>query len=138
MINKSTGRTLLGADGSSVNRMVSRENKMSVLFVSLFVIAASAAIYSLFVSLRDYFPQVREIMNSHYSSMNSCDAAYAVWPTRLRLNESAITGVPQVLFRRRPMPFARKVSWRPAANGLPRVTRHLRYAAAPEQVIVLS
>lgn len=70
--------------------------------------------------------------------MNSCEPCYAVWPTRLRLSESAITGVPQVLFRRRPKPFVRKMSWRPAAGGLPRVTRRLRYAVSPERVIVLS
>lgn len=111
---------------------------MSVIFVSLFAIVATAALYSLFDSLRDYFPQVCELLNSSSRAMNSCDVAYAVWPTRLRLNEAAITGVPQVLFRRRPKPFARKMSWRPAAMGLPRVTRQLRYAAAPDRVIVLN
>ncbi len=111
---------------------------MSVLFSLLFAFAAAAALYSLFVSFRDYFPEFNELITSNSHAMNSCDSAYAVWPTRLRLSESAITGVPQVLFRRRPKPFARKMSWRPAAKGLPRVTRQLRYAAAPERVIVLS
>lgn len=118
--------------------MVAKEVKLSVFFTCLFVAAANAALYTLVVSLREYYPKVRELMLVRTPSLNFDNAVYAVWPTRLRLSEAAITGVPRVLFRRRPKPFVRRMSWRPMATGVPRVTRHLRYAVAPERVIVLN
>ena len=108
-----------------------------MLLLALFALVAISAIISLLLSLRDYWPQVMELLNGS-SRRCSQHNSYAVWPTRLCLDEGAITGVPQVLFRRRPKPFVRKQSWRPAAMALPQVSRRLRYAAAPEQVFVLS
>ena len=108
-----------------------------MLLLVIFVLVAISAIISLHFSLRDYWPQVVELLNGS-SQRSARHNSYAVWPTRLCLDEGAITGVPQVLFRRRPKPFVRKQSWRPAGKALPKVSRRLRYAAAPEQVFVLS
>ena len=111
---------------------------MSVLFSCLFVVVANVAIYALVVSLRDYSPRLIELLRGNPGMLDVPEGSYAVWPTRLRLCEEAITGVPHVLFRRRPKPFARKMTWRPAAKRVQRLTRQLRYAAAPERVFVIS
>ena len=111
---------------------------MSVFISCLFVIAANTALYAIAVSLRDYYPKVRELFQGDSPAIDFGDASYAVWPTRLRLSEAAIAGVPQALLRLRPKPFVRRTSWRPMSKGMPRVSRRLRYAVAPERVFVLS
>jgi hypothetical protein len=114
------------------------EANLPVLVIFLFAVATVVSIYSLFISLRNYIPQMRELLNNETWRSEVSEFSYAVWPTRLRMNAAAITGVPQVLFRRNPKPFARKVSWRSAGKGAPPVTRRLSYAAAPDQVFVLA
>jgi hypothetical protein len=109
---------------------------MSVLVTLIFCVAAGAAIYSLIISIKNYGPKILFLLNGDYSNTNALQVAGAVWPTRLRIREEDITGVPQVLFRRR-KPFVRKASLHPIYTRQ-RITRQLRYAIAPEQVIVLA
>ncbi len=127
---------LLGEDDSMVNHLVSGEVNVSVLVLLVFMIAAGAAIFSLIISLKDYGPKILFLLNSDYFNTNLLGSAGAVWPTRLRIREEDITGVPQVLFRRR-KPFVRKASFRTALTGQC-VTRQLCYATAPERGIVLA
>lgn len=109
---------------------------MSVLVALIFLVAAGAAIYSLYVSVKDYGPKVLLLLNSDYSNTNALQTASAVWPTRLRIREEDITGVPQGPFRHR-KPFIRKASLRPI-HARQRMTRQLCYALAPERVIEIA
>mgnify|MGYP000998083844 CR=1 FL=1 len=109
---------------------------MSVLITLTFAIAAGVAIYSLFVTLRDYGPKALFLLHSDYSNSNALQNAIAVWPTRLRIREEDITGVPQVLFRHR-KPFVRKAHLHPIYTRQ-RMVRKVCYAMAPERVIELA